>query len=147
MKSRTQILVYGISLGALAVVLKMVEYRFVVYDHAFEIYAGIVALAFTALGVWFGMKLKARRGARMVPGSGPQRFSVDPALLGELGISKRELEVLELIANGLSTREIGEKLFISRNTVKTHAASLFQKLDAKRRTQAVRKAKSLGLLP
>jgi len=146
-KTRTQILVYGISLGFLAVLLKIIEYRFVVYDHAFEIYAGIVALAFTALGIWFGMKLKARRAARMLSDSTAQSYSVDPALLQELGISKREFEVLELIANGLSTREISEKLFISHNTVKTHTSNLFQKLNAKRRTQAVRKAKSLGLLP
>ncbi len=147
MKNRAQVVVYGISLGLLAVLLKVVEYRFVVYDHAFEIYAGVVALTFAALGVWFGMKLKARRAAIKLPDSAPQSFRVDPTLLDELGISKREFEVLELIANGLSTKEIGEKLFISRNTVKTHASSLFQKLNAKRRTQAVRKAKSLGLLP
>jgi ATP/maltotriose-dependent transcriptional regulator MalT len=83
----------------------------------------------------------------MLSDSTAQSYSVDPALLQELGISKREFEVLELIANGLSTREISEKLFISHNTVKTHTSNLFQKLNAKRRTQAVRKAKSLGLLP
>jgi ATP/maltotriose-dependent transcriptional regulator MalT len=74
-------------------------------------------------------------------------FTVDPARLEQLGITRREHEILQLVASGLSTREIAERLFVSENTVKTHAARLFDKLSAKRRTQAVQHAKQAGLIP
>ena len=147
MNNRTQIVVYGISLSALAILLKVLEYRFMVYDHALEIFIGSVALIFTVVGTWFGMKLRERRARILSAASSRGSFSVNPELLREFGISKREYDVLELIAQGFSTQEIADKLFVSRNTVKTHASSLFQKLEAKRRTQAVQKAKSVGLLP
>jgi ATP/maltotriose-dependent transcriptional regulator MalT len=73
-------------------------------------------------------------------------FQLNEALLAQTGISKREYEVLELMAQGLSNQEIAEKLFVSLNTVKTHTSNLFVKLDAKRRTQAIQKAKELGLI-
>lgn len=91
------ILLYGISLGLLAVVLKFIEYRFVVYDHASEIYAGIVALTFTAPGVWFGMKLKAKRAARMLADSSAQSYSADTALLQELGIVQKSYDPIEIV--------------------------------------------------
>ena len=147
MKNRTQIVLYGISLGALAVLLKVIEYRFMVYDHALELFIGVVAVLFMLVGTWFGMKVRARRGAMLPAVVGGAPFSVSQELLREFGISKREYEVLELIAHGCSTKEIADRLYVSRNTVKTHASSLFQKLDARRRTQAVQKAKSMGLLP
>lgn len=147
MKNRTQIILYGISLGTLAILLKVLEYRLMVYDYALELFIGVVAVLFMLVGTWFGMKVRARRGAMLPAAVGEVPFSVSPELLREFGISKREYEVLELIAQGCSTKEIADRLYVSRNTVKTHAASLFQKLDARRRTQAVQKAKSLGLLP
>jgi DNA-binding CsgD family transcriptional regulator len=147
MNDRTQIVVYGISLGVLAVLLKVLEYRFMVYDHALELFIGVVALLFMMVGTWFGMKFRSRRRAMLPAASGAVPFLVSQELLREFGISKREYEVLELIAQGCSTKEIADRLFVSRNTVKTHASSLFQKLDARRRTQAVQKAKSMGLLP
>ena len=147
-------LVYGALGGALIAVLKLVEYRFLVLEHSLEIYGGIVALLFSALGIWLGLKLTRVRETivvREVPVpveirvSGP--FERDAARVEQLGITPRELEILEAIAAGLSNREIGERLFVSENTVKTHAARLFDKLSARRRTQAVQRAKEAGLIP
>jgi len=146
------ILVYGILGGVLIAVLKVVEYRFLVVEHSLEIYGGIVALLFSALGLWLGLKLTrtrekivVREVAVPVPVPGP--FVRNMARLSELGITPRELEILELMAAGHSTREMAERLFVSENTVKTHAARLFDKLAARRRTQAVQRAKEAGLIP
>lgn len=144
------ILVYGILGGVLIAVLKIVEYRFLVIEHSLEIYGGIVALLFSGLGIWLGLKLTRTRETVVVkevqvPVSGP--FERDTARLEQLGITPRELEILEAMAAGLSNREIGERLFVSENTVKTHTARLFDKLSARRRTQAVQRAKEEGLIP
>lgn len=142
------VLVYGILGGLLIVVLKLVEYRFLVIEHSLEIYGGIVALLFSALGIWLGLKLTRTRETvivREVPVSGP--FKRNDTQLAQLGITPRELEILEAIAAGLSSREMAERLFVSENTVKTHTARLFDKLSARRRTQAVQRAKEAGLIP
>ena len=142
------ILVYGILGGVLIAVLKIVEYRFLVIEHSLEIYGGIVALLFSGLGIWLGLKLTRTRETvvvKEVPVKGP--FERNETRLGQLGITPRELEILEAMAAGLSNREIGERLFVSENTVKTHAARLFDKLSARRRTQAVQRAKEEGLIP
>ena len=148
------ILAYGILGGVLIAVLKLVEYRFLVVEHSLEIYGGIVALLFSALGIWLGLKLTRRRETVVVrevpvhvpvPVAGP--FRRNEARLQQLGITPRELEILEAMAAGLSNREIAERLFVSENTVKTHAARLFTKLSARRRTQAVQRAKEAGLIP
>jgi DNA-binding CsgD family transcriptional regulator len=133
-----------------------VEYRYIVVEHSVEIYGGIVAAVFAALGIWLGLKLtKTRVVTREVrvpvevpvpiPAGGP--FQRNEKRLGELGITARELEILEAMAAGLSNREIAERLFVSENTVKTHANRLFTKLSAQRRTQAVQLAKEAGLIP
>ena len=146
------VLLYGVVGGLAILFLRLVEYRFLVVDHALEIYGGIVALLFAGLGIWLGLKLtRTRVDVREVPvpvpspASGP--FVVNRARQERLGITARELEILGCIAAGLSTREIAGKLFVSENTVKTHAARLLDKLEAKRRTQAVQKAKEAGLIP
>ncbi len=154
------VLIYGVLGGLLIAALKMVEYRFLVLEHSLEIYGGIVALLFAGLGIWLGRKLTRTREkvvVREVPVrvevqvpvhvevTGP--FARNDARLQELGITPRELEILEAMAAGLSNREIGERLFVSENTVKTHAARLFDKLSARRRTQAVQLAKEAGLIP
>ncbi len=163
------ILLYGALAGLLILGLKVAEYRFLVVEHSLEIYGGIVALAFSALGIWLGLKMTGRPEKIVtrevpvevrvevpvevrveVPAPSPAAaasFVVDRARLDALGITPRELEILGLIAEGLSNREIGARLFVSENTVKTHSARLFEKLGAKRRTQAVQLAKSAGLLP
>lgn len=150
------VLLYGLVGGVLIAVLKVVEYRFLILEHSLEIYGGIVALLFAMLGIWLGLKLTRTKETvviREVPvpveipvqTSGP--FVINTTRLEQLGITPRELEILEAIAAGLSTREIANKLFVSENTVKTHSSRLFDKLNAKRRTQAVQIAKEAGLIP
>lgn len=158
------VLAYGLLGGVLITILRVVEYRYLVVTHSLEIYGGIVALLFAALGIWLGLRLTRPRETVVVrevevrvpvevqvpvevrvPVAGP--FVRNTARLEELGITPRELEILELIAAGLSTREIAERLFVSENTVKTHAGRLFDKLSARRRTQAVQLAKEAGLIP
>jgi len=144
------VLAYGILAGALIALLKIVEYRFLVIEHSLEIYGGIVALIFAALGIWLGLKLTRTRETVVVrevvvPVVGP--FERNQTRLAQLGITPRELEILEAIAAGLSNREMAERLFVSENTVKTHTARLFDKLSARRRTQAVQRAKEAGLIP
>jgi len=139
---RKTILLYGIAMAALTGILKFIEYRFLVRDLSLEVYLGMVAALFTGLGVWAGMRLTRRKVIIAKPD-----FNLNEPELQRLGISKREYEVLGLIAQGLSNQEIAEKLFVSLNTVKTHSSNLFMKLDARRRTQAIHRAKELGLLP
>ena len=148
------ILLYGLLGGVLIAALKLIEYRFLVLEHSLEIYGGIIAALFAALGIWLGLKLtRTREVVREVPVrvevpvpvAGP--FERNETRLQQIGITPRELEILEAMAAGLSNREIAERLFVSENTVKTHAARLFDKLSAKRRTQAVQYAKEAGLIP
>jgi DNA-binding CsgD family transcriptional regulator len=148
------ILGYGLLGGLVIAGLKFIEYRFLIVEHSFEIYGGLVALLFSVLGIWLGLKLtRTREVVREVPVpvevpvpmTGP--FAVNTARQEQLGITPRELEILGLIAAGLSNREIAERLYVSENTVKTHSARVFDKLDAKRRTQAVQRAKEAGLIP
>jgi DNA-binding CsgD family transcriptional regulator len=150
------VLVYGTLGGLLIAALKLVEYRFLVLEHSLEIYGGIIALLFSALGIWLGLTVTRTRETvvvREVPVevqvpvrvTGP--IERNETRLQQLGITRRELEILEAIAAGLSNREIAERLFVSENTVKTHTARLFDKLSARRRTQAVQLAKEAGLIP
>lgn len=113
-----------------------------VRDLSLEFYLGVVALVFTSVGIWAGLKLTRPKTKVVVQST----FIFNEEECNRLGISKRELEVLELMAQGLSNQEIADKLFVSLNTVKTHSANLFIKLDAKRRTQAVQRAKDLQLI-
>ena len=139
---RRTILIYGVALAALTGILKFIEYRYFVRDLSLEFYLGVVAILFAGLGVWAGLRLTRRKVVIANPD-----FKLNEPELQRLGISKREYEVLELMAQGLSNQEIADKLFVSLNTVKTHSSNLFMKLDARRRTQAVRRAKEFGLLP
>jgi DNA-binding CsgD family transcriptional regulator len=147
---KRQILIYGVLGGILIVALKLIEYRFLVIEHSVEIYGGLIATVFAVLGIWLGLKLTKKEEViieREVFVPAGQPFSLNQQKLVQLGITKRELEILELIASGLSNREIAEKLFVSENTVKTHSSRLFDKLSAKRRTQAVQLGKEMGLIP
>lgn len=136
------ILLYGISLAVLISLMKYVEYRYLVRDLSIEFYVGVVAIFFTGIGIWAGLRLTRKKV--IVVG---EDFTLDEAQLKRLGISKREHEVLELIAGGLSNQEIADKLFVSINTIKTHSSNLFLKLEASRRTQAIQRAKELRLIP
>lgn len=147
---KKHILIYGLCGGLLIVLLKIVEYRFLVIEHSVEIYGGLIALLFAALGIWLGLKLTRKTETIVVKEvllPAPATFTLNETRLRELGITRRELEILELIAGGFSNREIAEKLFVSENTVKTHSSRLFDKLSAKRRTQAVQLGKESGLIP
>ena len=142
------VLIYGLSGGVLIAVLRYIEFRFLIVEHSFEIYGGLIAALFAGVGIWLGIKLTRNKEVvviKEVPAA--QSFSLNEERLKDLGITKRELEILELIAQGLSNREIAEKLFVSENTVKTHSSRLFDKLSAKRRTQAVQIGKEMGLIP
>ena len=143
-------LLYGLGGGVLIVVLKLIEFRFLVVEHSIEIYGGLIALVFAAVGIWLGLKLTRKREVvvvKEVPVPASPAFALNEERLKDLGITKRELEILALIAQGMSNREIAEKLFVSENTVKTHSSRLFDKLSAKRRTQAVQIGKEMGLIP
>ncbi|HEY2961315.1 MAG TPA: response regulator transcription factor [Pyrinomonadaceae bacterium] len=148
-------LIYGASGGVLIVVLRLIEFRFLVVQHSLEIYSGLIAALFAAVGIWLGLKLTRKEEVVLVkevvkevpvPLSS-EPFTVNKEQQKQLGITKRELEILELIAQGLSNREIADRLFVSENTVKTHSSRLFDKLSAKRRTQAVQIGKEIGLIP
>lgn len=141
---RKTVILYGLIGGALIAVLKVTEYRYLVVEHSLEIYGGLVAALFSALGIWLGLRLTRTREVVVIHEERP--FVVDPARLQALGITPREHEILTLIAAGLSNREIAAKLCVSENTVKTHSSRLFTKLDARRRTQAVQIAKQAGLI-
>jgi len=146
---KKDILIYGVCGGLLIVLLKLIEYRFLLIERSLEIYGGLVALLFASVGIWLGLKL-TRTKETVVIKEVPvptREFVMDQARLEQLGITAREFEILELIARGMSNREIAEKLFVSENTVKTHSSRLFDKLSAKRRTQAVQIAKELQLIP
>jgi DNA-binding CsgD family transcriptional regulator len=147
---KRHVLIYGVVGGILITLLQWTQYHFLVVEHSVEIYAGLIAITFAGFGIWLGLRLtKPRREIviKEVPAVPLQPFASDDRKREDLGITPRELDILVLIANGMSNREIAEKLFVSENTVKTHSSRVFSKLGAKRRTQAVQLGKEFGLLP
>ena len=149
---KRHILILGTVGGILIAVLRYTEYEFVVIQNSFEIYAAIIAIIFVAFGIWLGIKLTKPREKIilrevLVPTEPAANFTLNQPQLDALNITPRELEILTLIAQGLSNREIANRLFVSENTVKTHCSRAFDKLGARRRTQAVQLGKQLGLLP
>jgi DNA-binding NarL/FixJ family response regulator len=139
------LLLYGGSLGLLLAALRFSQYRLLVIGSEEKWYVGLVALLFAITGIWAGSKLASTKGS---PNHPPRQTThrPKPEVIELLGITPRELEVLEQMALGLSNQEIAEKLFVSLNTIKTHSSNVFSKLDVQRRTQAIQKAKELGLL-
>src|SRR4051812_25890786 len=173
-------ILYSLSLAFLLFLLKWLEFRFLIFQHSFEIYIGFIAVIFTALGIWLALKLSKPRIETVVVEkeviviekemvvvekevvvvekemvvvekeiyvNRPENFVLNTSLVSQLELSKRELEILSLLAQGHSNQEIAAKIFVSLSTVKTHLQNLFEKLDVKRRTQAVEKAKRLNLIP
>jgi len=136
------IFLYGLALAVLILIMRMIEYRFLVRDLTLEFYVGTLAIFFTALGIWVGLRFTRKKVVVIRP-----EFQFNEKEQLQRGISKRELEVLELMAQGLANQEIADKLFVSLNTVKTHSSNLFSKLEVSRRTQAIQKAKELNLIP
>ncbi len=146
------IIIYGASLALLLFLLKWLELRFIIYDHAMDIYVGAIAIIFTGLGIWLALKLTKPKVETVVVEkevyiNNTGDFVLNEKEMASLGLSKRELEVLQLMAEGLSNDEIATRLFVSLNTIKTHTSKLFEKLDVKRRTQAIEKGKRLSLIP
>ncbi len=143
------IILFGLVGGIIITVLKWTEYRYLVIEHSIEIYGGLTAATFSAFGIWLGLRLTRKqivlKEVHVPAPAGP--FVLNSKKQEELEITPRELEILELMANGMSNREIAEKLFVSENTVKTHSSRVFDKLGAKRRTQAVQMGKEFGLIP
>lgn len=147
---RKHALLYGLIGGVLIAGLKLIEYRWLVIEYSVEIYGALVAAIFAAVGIWLGRRLtrpKETVVVREVSVPAPAAFVRDDARVASLGLTPRELEILELIAAGLSNREIAERVHISENTVKTHSSRVFDKLGARRRTQAVQVGKELRLIP
>jgi len=143
---------YGTALAVLLFLLKWLELRFIIADHAFEAYAGAIAVFFTALGIWLALKLAKPKVQTVVVEKqvyidNTSDFAVNQYELDRLNLSRRELEVLQLMAQGLSNQEISARLFVSLNTIKTHSSKLFEKMEVKRRTQAVEMAKRLSIIP
>ncbi|HKF50176.1 MAG TPA: LuxR C-terminal-related transcriptional regulator [Terracidiphilus sp.] len=173
---KRHVLIFGLAGGILIAILQYTEYRFVVIEHSVELYGALVAILFSAFGIWLGLRITRNRETIretvvvkevFVPAEAPERsgaeskdplwgsgpkarhaaFAPDTARQQTLGITARELEILTLVARGFSNREIASQLFVSENTVKTHCGRVFDKLGAARRTQAVQRGKELGLLP
>ena len=143
---------YSISLAFLLFLLKWLELRFIIFEHSFEIYVGFIAVIFTALGIWLALKLSKPKIETVVVEkevyiTRNEHFILNTSLISQLELSKRELEILDLMAQGHSNQEIAAKIFVSVSTVKTHNQNLFEKLEVKRRTQAIEKAKRLNLIP
>ena len=149
---RRTVLLYGLVGGVLVAGLKLIEYRWLLVERSVEIYGGLVAAVFAIVGIWLGRKLTRRTETVIVkevpvPIPASATFVRDEGKVHSLGITPRELEVLELIAQGLSNREIAERVYVSENTVKTHSSRVFDKLGVRRRTQAVQVGKELRLIP
>jgi two-component system, NarL family, response regulator LiaR len=153
MFKKYQLLVwYGFSLALLLALLRWMELKYLLYEHAFEVYAVFIAVVFLVLGIWLSKKLtrpkvKTAIMEKIIYRDATLPFEINQQMADELGISSREMEVLQLMAGGYSNQEIAAQLFVSPNTVKTHLARLFEKLDVGKRIQAIEKAKRLGLIP
>ncbi|MDO6429609.1 response regulator transcription factor [Flavitalea sp. BT771] len=143
------IIIYGFALAVLLILMKWLEWRFIIFDHAIEVYSGALALVFTGLGIWLAVKLARPKVQTVVivqPAPEAPQQEIDEKEMARLGLSGREQEVLQLMAEGLSNQEIADRLFVSLNTVKTHCSRIFEKLDVRRRTQAIEKSKRLRLI-
>ena len=150
---RKQVLIFGLVGGVLVTLLQWTEFHFVVLEHSIAIYGVLIAILFAGAGIWLGTRLLAPRErivdriVEVAVAAAPTPGTIDDTVRERLGITAREMEVLKLVARGLSNREIGETLFVSENTVKTHCSRAFDKLGARRRTEAVQRSKELGLFP
>ena len=134
------ILFYAVALALFVLALNLLEYRYVARAFSTEIYVGLLALGFISLGIWTGIKQTPRRGAAAA-------FARNDAAIRSLGLSPRECEILEALATGESNKEIARRLGISPNTVKTHVARIYEKLEVQKRVQAIEKARFLSLIP
>ncbi|QBZ98727.1 response regulator transcription factor [Flavobacterium sangjuense] len=152
LKRHKELFSYALAMAILMLLLRWLEFRFLILEHQYEIYVGLIAVFFLLFGIWAANKVTKPKEKTVIIEKEVRVISNDDFVLNETElqerkISKRELEVLTLMAEGLSNQEIAERLFVSLNTIKTHSAKLFEKLEVKRRTQAIETAKKLLLLP
>lgn len=154
-QSYKQVLLYAAALVVLLVLLQVLQYKLLLLNHAYELYILFIALLFTGLGIWLALKLmkpKTKIETVIIEKTVYEKVYSEEELLAiekekqKLGLSIREQEVLQLMAEGLSNQEIADRLFLSLPTIKTHTSNLFFKLDVKRRTQAIEKARQLRLI-
>lgn len=136
---KSSIFIYGVLIALFITLLKYFELQFIQKDLSVELYMAIIAILFTVFGLWLGLKLISIKNT--------SSFTRNEDALKQLNITKREHEVLLLMAEGLSNQEIADRLFISLATVKSHSSSLFEKLSSQRRTQAINEAKKHKLIP
>lgn len=147
-----QVLLYGTALALLLFLLKWLELKLIVVNNAFELYIGSIAIFFTSLGIWLALKLVRPKIETVVIEKAVYKapssdFKINRQEITRLNLSAREIEVLQLMALGLSNQEISGRLFVSLNTIKTHSSNIFEKMEVKRRTQAVEMAQRLGIIP
>jgi len=135
-------LLLALLLGVLLLLLPLAQYRFLFVRSTESVYIGLISILCAGVGIWAGLSWRARQEAR----AGTE-VRADDALAADFGLTQREIEVLQLIAEGKSNQEIAAAMYVSQNTVKTHVSNLFSKLDVQRRTQAVQKARALKLIP
>ncbi|MDN5214024.1 response regulator transcription factor [Fulvivirgaceae bacterium BMA12] len=135
-RKKNILIIYGLLMGLLLIILQVVNYRAIIRDITIEIYSVIIAVFFLSIGLWFG-----RNGLRKKTGKNTRKK--DPR---DLGLSHREVDVLQLMAQGLTNKEIANRLYVSLNTIKTHTSNIYLKLDVERRAQAIRKAQDLDLV-
>lgn len=151
LKPYKEIITYSVAMAVFLLFLRVLEFKLLILEHQYERYVGLIAAFFLVLGIWLANTITTPKVKTVVIEKevriSDTAFVLNEKVLAEKKISKRELEVLTLMAEGLSNKEIAERLFVSLNTVKTHSAKLFEKLEVKRRTQAVETAKKLQLLP
>jgi NarL family two-component system response regulator LiaR len=152
------ILLYAAAMAAILLLLQWMQFKLLVIDHATEIYITGIAVIFTFIGIWLAKKLTRPKTEVIketivvekevtIYRQAHEPFLPDTKMISRLGISQREMEVLQLIASGATNQEIADQLFVSLNTIKTHTSRLFEKLDVKRRTQAIEKAKRINIIP
>lgn len=147
----SSLLLYGASLAVLLLIMKWLEWRLIIISHTFELYAGAVAVLFTALGIWLSNKLTQPQTNTIIIEKEvvveARDFKLNKEAFARVGLTNREMDVLRCIADGLSNQQIADRLFLSLNTIKTHSSKLFEKLEVQRRTQAVEKARKLNIIP
>jgi len=149
-KNIKHIIIYGISLALLVFLLKLMQWKFLIVDNSMDIYVGLIALFFTGLGIWIALQLTKTKVEQVmvekkvfIPA---EQISIDEDAIKALNLSPREYEVLQLMAKGLSNADIADQLYLTISTIKTHVSNLYVKMDVKRRTQAIEKAKSLRII-
>ena len=149
-KNIRHIIIYSISLAALVFVLKWLQWKFLIVDNSIDIYMGLIALFFTILGIWIALQLTKAKIEKVVVEKKvylpSEEIRIDEAAIQALNLSAREYEILQLMAKGLSNADIANQLFLTLSTIKTHISNLYVKMDVKRRTQAIEKARNLNII-